>query len=378
MLSPFKFLDTYNREDRHRYFGREKETAQLYNAVFANNLTLLYGASGVGKSSLINCGLANKFYDTDWLPLFIRRNEDINNSTDRTIREALNEFAVMQKRGEQRENAANAPVEALLEALYNKCFKPIYLIFDQLEELYTQGNREEQTAFYARLKAILTSGLQVKIILSIREEWIASLNRLERVIPTLFENRLRVERMNDYNIGKVIAGTIRTAEKIEDENGVRRIKPVVISLLEPVKTVMLIMENLRDERDGIDLTNLQVYIDRLYRRDLVRQDLKDWSDTATFDPHLVAQVGEMKAVLSDFIDETIDEIEYGLKQQGMKNYRGIPLEILFTLVTSDGTKQSRTPIAILELLPPNRQINEEQLNYCIEQLTTYKLLRVVE
>ncbi len=371
MLSPFKFLDTYNREDRHRYFGREKETAQLYNAVFSNNLTLLYGASGVGKSSLINCGLANKFYDTDWLPLFIRRNEDINLTTDRTISDALYHLAPSQKWG-------NMPLEILLEALYNKCFKPIYLIFDQLEELYTQGSLEEQTAFYQRLKTILTSGLQVKIILSIREEWIASLNRLERVIPTLFENRLRVERMNDYNIGKVIAGTIRTAEKVEFIDNEHIAKPVKITLLEPVTTVMQIMDNLRDDREGIDLTNLQVYIDRLYRRDLKRQGLQDWSYIATFDPELVKDVGEMKAVLSDFIDETIDEIEYGLKQLGLPNYRGIPLEILFTLVTSDGTKQSRTPSSILDSLPPNRQITQEQLEYCIEQFTTYKLLKVVE
>ncbi len=376
MISPFKFLDTYNREDRHRYFGREKETAQLYNAVFSNNLTLLYGASGVGKSSLINCGLANKFYDTDWLPLFIRRNEDINKTTDRTISDALYALAPNQKWGNRSDEVL--PVEILLEALYNKYFKPIYLIFDQLEELYTQGTAAEQTAFYVRLKTVLASGLQVKIILSIREEWIASLNQLERVLPTLFENRLRVERMNDYNIGKVIAGTIRTAEKVEIIDNVRIIQPVKITLVEPVKTVMLIMENLRDAREGIDLTNLQVYIDRLYRRDLARQGLQDWSDVATFDPELVANVGEMKAVLSDFIDETIDEIEYGLKLLGLRNYRGIPLEILFTLVTTDGTKQSRTPASILDALPPNRQITEEQLEYCITQLTTYKLLKVVE
>ena len=83
MQSPFKFLDTYERTDKYRYFGRERETAQLYNAVFAANLTLLYGASGVGKSSLIQCGLANKFYDTDWQPIFVRRAEDINAALDR-------------------------------------------------------------------------------------------------------------------------------------------------------------------------------------------------------------------------------------------------------------------------------------------------------
>ena len=42
--SPFKFLSAYQKEDQASFFGREKETAQLYNAVFASNLTLFYGA----------------------------------------------------------------------------------------------------------------------------------------------------------------------------------------------------------------------------------------------------------------------------------------------------------------------------------------------
>jgi predicted GTPase len=78
MTSPFKFLEPYGKDDAAFFFGRDKETAQLFNAVHASNLTLLYGASGTGKTSLINCGLANKFYETDWLPLFVRRGMDIN------------------------------------------------------------------------------------------------------------------------------------------------------------------------------------------------------------------------------------------------------------------------------------------------------------
>ena len=39
--SPFKFLDAYQKEDRDRFFGRERETAQLYNAVRASNLVLV-------------------------------------------------------------------------------------------------------------------------------------------------------------------------------------------------------------------------------------------------------------------------------------------------------------------------------------------------
>ena len=65
MRSPFKFLDAYEKEDADRFFGRERETAQLYNAVHASNLVLVYGGSGTGKTSLINCGLGNQFVESD-------------------------------------------------------------------------------------------------------------------------------------------------------------------------------------------------------------------------------------------------------------------------------------------------------------------------
>lgn len=92
--SPFKFLSAYQKEDKNIFFGRQKESAQLYNAVFASKLTLLYGASGTGKTSLVQCGLGNLFFDTDWLPLFIRRGTDINQSVYKKLQESIGDVKV--------------------------------------------------------------------------------------------------------------------------------------------------------------------------------------------------------------------------------------------------------------------------------------------
>ena len=63
--SPFKFLDSYTKEDNDIFFGREKEVEDIYTKIFQSKILLVHGASGTGKSSLISCGLANKFQDTD-------------------------------------------------------------------------------------------------------------------------------------------------------------------------------------------------------------------------------------------------------------------------------------------------------------------------
>jgi MoxR-like ATPase len=66
--SPFKFLDAYTIDDRQAFFGREEEVAALYDMVTRNRLILVYGQSGTGKTSLIQCGLAARFDATDWYP----------------------------------------------------------------------------------------------------------------------------------------------------------------------------------------------------------------------------------------------------------------------------------------------------------------------
>ncbi len=85
--SPFKFLDSYGKEDRAIFFGRDAEIEELYERVFESNLILLYGASGTGKTSLIDCGLANQFESTEWLPVFIRRSNHLLTDMEEAIRE---------------------------------------------------------------------------------------------------------------------------------------------------------------------------------------------------------------------------------------------------------------------------------------------------
>lgn len=349
MNNPFKFLDSYDKDDKDRFFGRDKETAQLYNAVHASNLVLLYGASGTGKTSLINCGLANQFHDTDWKPIFIRRGRDLNHSVRREIGKLLPEMA----------HDTDMPIRHLVRELYMVYYRPVYLIFDQFEELYIMGSKEEQEQFHKTISNLLQSGLQCKILIIIREEYLAYLSEFEKMVPPLYDNRLRIEKMNDKNLVRVITGTLRWGG---------------IQLKEPKRTVSAILHNLRDKREGIDLTNLQVYLDRLFNKDVERQGGGN-PDQIIFDPALVDMVGEMENVLSDFIDNEMSQIEGGLRNQGVNKPEGIPLEVLYTLVTEDGTKRNMNVSQILDNLPKNRLIQGTHIDYCLNEFERIKLLR---
>ncbi|NND08979.1 MAG: ATP-binding protein [Saprospiraceae bacterium] len=349
--SPFLFLAAYEKKDKNKFFGRTKEVAQLYNAVHASNLILLYGTSGTGKTSLVNCGLANQFHDTDWLPIFVRRNSDLNQSLDLAVSKYV------------RSTGKDDTLVQRIRHIYREQFKPVYLLFDQFEELYILGSRQEQGAFHATIADLLQSGVQCKVLLIMREEYLASLDGFEKAVPSLFDNRLRIERMNNLGLSKVILGTAQEGS---------------IEIAEPKVTVHGILDNIRDKREGIDLTNLQVYLKELWDLDMERQTggqkLPDENYVARFDPALVKKAGRIQNVLSDFLDKEMEALELRLEQQGVEHAEGLPLEILFTLVTDDGTKRPMDLESIVKGLPKHRRLDSQHLQYCMKEFERIRLL----
>lgn len=354
--SPFKFLDPYNKEDYHLFFGREKETAQLYEQVQSAKLLLIYGASGTGKTSIINCGLANKFGDTDWNPLYIRRGQNL---TARIMEKIRDQLAAKNKKLRE-----GADISEGVEQLFWTRYIPVYLIFDQFEELFIQGDPEtEQKPFFNQLNQLLRAETFCRVILIIREEYLAWLSDFESVVPELFDNRLRIEKMNERRLRQVIEGTLRA----EDFN---------LGLVEPNLTAGMIIQNIRNERREVDLTELQVYLDHLYRL------AKEQDGQKIFDPQLIREAGEMKNVLTIFLEEHLEIMEMNLKKDfHIEDAHGIPLEILFTLVTNDMTKRAMDHEEILQQLshlPPERRVSMEVLDYCLTEFSRLRLLNQID
>ncbi len=227
--SPFKFLDAYTLEDSAVFFGRDKEVETLYEYVNMNKIVLVYGQSGTGKTSLVQCGLASRFDITDWYPLYIRRQENILNSFEHSLRKAA------------KTSYRDDWVETI-RRMNARYLRPTYLIFDQFEELLILGDIEnEQKTFIDKLAEILrTDDLGCHIILVIREEYIGQLYHFERKIPTLFDRRLRVEPMSFNKVYEVID------QSCEQFN---------VTFEDPKRNIHQIIENVSATKSGIPLPN---------------------------------------------------------------------------------------------------------------------------
>ena len=58
--SPYKGLAAFAERDHLFFFGRERDSEVVAANLMASRLTVLYGPSGVGKSSLLRAGVAQR------------------------------------------------------------------------------------------------------------------------------------------------------------------------------------------------------------------------------------------------------------------------------------------------------------------------------
>ncbi|GJM32717.1 MAG: hypothetical protein DHS20C18_17180 [Saprospiraceae bacterium] len=367
LTSPFKFLDAYDLADRDVFFGREKEVDELYNLVFKTPLLLLYGLSGTGKTSLVQCGLANRFDGPDWYPFFIRRENDINQSLRTALAAPLDE----------------KPPESIVDNvrfIYEDYLSTVYLIFDQFEELILLGRKQEKEQFLQSIKMLISAQAPCRIILVMREEFIGRLYDFEQAIPTLFDFRLRVEPMNITRVKQVIESSTKKFNIQLESPKEERLEEIIA--------------NLSGNKAAVQLPYLQIYLDTLYKDDFARtyganKERGDDLPPLTFSKNEIATLGTIEEVLDTFLKEQ----EESLQEQLEIDFPGqIPTnsvrDLLDLFVSEEGTKvpisyrqeeRAGQKIMYLEtddLLRPVPALNQEILTKCLLELQSRRLLRI--
>jgi KaiC/GvpD/RAD55 family RecA-like ATPase len=329
MKTPFKFLDAYQYQDRDAFFGRDKEIDRLYNLVFQSSLVIVYGLSGTGKSSLVQCGLANRFDGPEWLPLLVRRQskdllESLNEILDKTLGTSKPETGGISEK---------------IQALYVKYFRRVYLIFDQFEEIFIDGTEEEQKRFYQNIQKITSEQLPCTCLFIIREEYLGYLYPMEQVLPSLFDFRLRVEPMTEVNVRSVLKHSfekfnIHTEPPTEDR-------------------FTEIISNITRSREGtggtilksfVELPYLQVYLDRLYKEDFKRaypgvtEISQPWPPLELTKDE-IANFGKIDDVLEDFLLEQQLELKAAMAEKYPELPEDMVRSFMLTFISERGTKR---------------------------------------
>ena len=166
-LTPFKGLTPFDdtEQDALLFFGREREREIVVANLMASRLTVLYGPSGVGKTSLLRAGVAYGLREVTDAAVVVFSSWPGDPGIH--LREAIAQ-------------AIGIPAgESLMETLEQGSHAvggDIYVILDQFEEYFLYHERAHEGSFAEEFaEAVGAPSLRANFLIGIRDDALANL-----------------------------------------------------------------------------------------------------------------------------------------------------------------------------------------------------------
>lgn len=268
--NPYVGPVAFTSEDERFFFGRDDEASDLVSLIAAYPATLLYAASGAGKTSLLNAKVLPKLKAMGSIILGPTRV-----SGPAELAEAArpaNVFAFYALHNLQLQDDRNLADLTLTEYLRadlpagDDDLPPLrVLVLDQFEELFTSfpDRWEDRRPFFQQIGAALENNRRLRVLFSMREELVPRLEPYEDELPEAFRIRLRLERLRRNAALEAIVRPLEStdvsygggvAEKLADQLRCRR-SGALGEFVEPIHLQIVcrrLWNSLPDGRNVID------------------------------------------------------------------------------------------------------------------------------
>ncbi len=237
---PWPGLASFDEADHDYFRGRELESAELLQRVRRTTLTVLFGRSGLGKTSLLRAGLFPMLRALDFLPVPLRLDFSADAPAPRQqLWRALQDACQAHRVQAPAPAPGDAPwthFQRRSTEFWSELNRPLtpVLVLDPFEELFTLGRQDAATtaasaAFLADLADLVENRppaavrerlerdpsvapqyefrrATVHVVLSFREDFLAEVEELKAVMPSLMGNRLRLLPMDGRQAYTVVTG----------------------------------------------------------------------------------------------------------------------------------------------------------------------------
>jgi CHASE2 domain-containing sensor protein len=190
-------------------------------------VSVLYGESGVGKSSLLRASVLSHLRTES------RRNLEASGKpevvavafADWSLEDPLSALKTAIRRAValfSPELAVDAPDGTLAEVLADWCERvggAVFVVLDQLEELFLYHGADEigRALEQELMAAIRRREAAANFLLSIREDALAKLDRLQGRIPGLLDNLLRLEHLDERGAREAIERPLDRWNRVEPD-----------------------------------------------------------------------------------------------------------------------------------------------------------------
>lgn len=286
-IRPWLGLLPFREEHRGYFFGRDAEVEEIVRRIRENTLTVLYGQSGLGKSSLLGAGVLPRLRETGFQPAYVRL--DHLPGAPPLLEQTRAAFCKVLPEGAWPADAEEISLWELFHRVpeITGGAPPPVLVFDQFEEIFTLGKQlperagearewiaqmadllqnrppEELEARFAENRKLARgysfSPVPVKVLFALREDFLSHLETWKTSLPLLTQNRMALAPLNGSQALEAVLGPaslgasrlttrdvaaliVRTVARTTDDAplaGIRAVPPLLSLLCEQLNEARL-------------------------------------------------------------------------------------------------------------------------------------------
>lgn len=319
--------------DRLVFRGRAAEKDAVLHSILSFDLYVIFGASGAGKTSLLNAGVFDALRARDLWPFVLRLNDPTSKPIDLIASEleasALSSQKIDLTRHPSTADAKPRTLWGLLSALEvwrgNVLQKPV-LVFDQFEELFTLDfTDEDRRDFIVDLGEVVRRhripdrqqtppslaqrlpAPDVKIVLALREDSLGELEALSTHIPQIMRNRFRLQGLKLEQAKRAIVDPAAADDPRLKSQRFTYTERAADLLLEFLRT-----RHVRGEAQlaaSVDPSQLQIICQHVERTILPRKTRDAGDHTVEITPEDLGGPEGLNAILLDFYRREIDALD---------------------------------------------------------------------
>jgi hypothetical protein len=346
--SPYRGLVPFSEDDSPLFFGRDRERQIIVANLLAYRLTLLYGESGVGKTSVLRAGAVNQLrrqtresVDEVGTPEFVvvefaSWQDDpvtaLTDAVDRTVRAVLGDQTPLLDPSPRR-------LDESLHAWAERLDTHFLIILDQFEEYFLYHGSEDGDGTFAVEfpRAVNRPDLRASFLVSIREDALARLDQFKGRIPELFGNYLRIRHLERDAARQAIVGPLEQYNRLSaaGEPPATIDPELVEAVLDQVKTGQVLVGEsgqgiiAHDDQllERIETPYLQLVMSRLWEEERA-------AGSSTLRLATLERLGGAERIVRSHLDESMKALPAEEREAAARVFR--------FLVTPGGTKIAHT------------------------------------
>jgi outer membrane protein assembly factor BamB/HEAT repeat protein len=339
---PYRFLDYFDVKDQDFFFGREDDIDAVLEMLRKHPLMVLFGKSGIGKTSLIRAGLIAGLQheaeqaetpEESWLAVTARCLDDPSAAIKDALASAIEEMGF-----DPAGLPTDEPLPVYLAAIRELVKRRVAICMDHFEEYFVHLGPKVQETFLDEMALCVAEQPEVHWLMAIREDYVGNLYDLQPKLPEIMHHMYRLRKLTREQAEEAV---IKPAQNFD------------------VRLERTLSDRLLDDlyRDGIEPAQLEIVCDRLYQGKP--------RNMRTITAAVYERLGGAQRILTEFLDQILAQLSPGDRRMAKA--------ILKQMVVSSEVRVTRT----LERIATDLNEDRDEVERVLARLVDLRLVRGV-